>query len=148
MNQPQTFQLKVATAKIKKQVKDGPLFFILPTLLVAGVIVFCYAVPAPERDKAPQGEATAATSPAPEEQEIIGVVYDESAVPMEESAFMAEEEPPMADAEYQDFEEVTDDEGEEPADTDEENPSDESSDESPSDAAEDSLPTPFAYKNI
>lgn len=142
MNQPQTFQLKVATAKIKKQVKDGPLFFILPTLLVAGVIVFCYVVPAPDWDKASQGEATVAAAPAPEEQEIIGVVYDESAVPMEESAFMAEEEPPMADAEYQDFEEVADDEGEDPADTDEESPSDDAPDDSPGEAAEDSLPTP------
>lgn len=138
MKQPQTFQLKVATAKVKKQVKDGPLFFILPTLLVAGVIAFCYAVPAPARDKAPESEA-AAVSPAPEEQEIIGVVYDESAVPMEESAFMAEEEPPMADAEYQDVEEVVEDEGEETvAAEEEESPadgSDEASDEA-SDAAE------------
>lgn len=107
-NQPRTFQLKVATAKVKKQVKDGPLFFILPPLLVIGVIVFCYVAPAPLHATADKAVGAAPAAAAPVEQAITGVVYDESAAPMEESTFIAEEEEPMADAEYQDFEEEVD----------------------------------------
>lgn len=131
-NQPQTFQLKVATAKVKKQVKDGPLFFILPPLLVIGVIVFCYVAPAPAQDKATRDTAAVAAAAAPDEQEITGVVYDESAAPMEESAFIAEAEEPMADAEYQDFEEETDEP--EPDDAGEDDAADENEEEEADDA--------------
>lgn len=121
INKPQTFQLKVAQAKVKKQAKDGPLFFILPPLLVAAVIAFCYAFPSPAIAQAePPGKVADLSDPSPQAAE--GFIDREAGSPADGSSFVADEEPQMVDGEYPD-EEPYEDLDEEPgpsADTAEE----------------------------
>ncbi len=56
-------KLKVATAEVKQVEPEGPMYYILPPLLVLIVIIFCYAVESPAVGKAAEN-APAQTSSA------------------------------------------------------------------------------------
>ncbi|MBR3925216.1 MAG: hypothetical protein IKJ58_00460 [Akkermansia sp.] len=56
-------KLKVASAEVKQVEPEGPLYYILPPLLVLIVIIFCYAVESPAAGKS-AGNAPAQTSSA------------------------------------------------------------------------------------
>ena len=55
-------KLKVATSVVRKEKGEGPLFYILPPLLVVAVFAFCAlsGSPTPVREAASQGEAAVA----------------------------------------------------------------------------------------
>lgn len=57
-------QLKIATAEVKQDKKDGPLFYILPPLLVVAVFVYCLIAtpPAPQVTEEQPSEQTEATA--------------------------------------------------------------------------------------
>jgi hypothetical protein len=56
-------KLKVATADVKQVEPEGPMYYILPPLLVLIVIIFCYTVESPAAGKAAEN-APAQTSTA------------------------------------------------------------------------------------
>lgn len=58
-------ELKVATAEVKEEKKEGPLFFILPPLVVLAVFVYCMVSTPP----APSEEAMDAEDAAIEQME-------------------------------------------------------------------------------
>ncbi|MBR5521933.1 MAG: hypothetical protein IKV82_00495 [Akkermansia sp.] len=45
-------ELKIATAEVKEEKKEGPLFYILPPLVVLAVFIYCMVAtpPAPAED--------------------------------------------------------------------------------------------------
>jgi len=62
-------KLKVATSVVRKEEGEGPLFYILPPLLVVAVFAFCAlsGSPTPAHEAASQGEAAAAAVPGQSE---------------------------------------------------------------------------------
>lgn len=55
-------QLKVATAEVKRVKAEGPLYYILPPVLVLAVIIFCYTATSPAAAGKSGEEAPAATA--------------------------------------------------------------------------------------
>lgn len=108
--QPQNrLRLKVATATVKKVEKNGPLFYILPPLLVVAVLLFCYLAPSPvtsgpsgkPESTSPQA-AVAAAAPVAETQ---GIEIDESSFVADQGTEnpASGEEMQMEDGEYPDL---------------------------------------------
>lgn len=58
MNTRTGARLKVASAEVKRQEPEGPLFYILPPALVLAVIIFCHCA-------TPPADATEKKAPTP-----------------------------------------------------------------------------------
>ncbi|MBQ8479957.1 MAG: hypothetical protein IJ503_06185 [Akkermansia sp.] len=53
-------KLKIATAEVKRVKPEGPLYYILPPVLVLAVLIFCYTATPPKSATAPAEPAAAA----------------------------------------------------------------------------------------
>ena len=54
--------LRVASAEVQRKKPEGPLYYILPLVLVLGVIIFCHVAKSPAGGKQPATPAPAAVT--------------------------------------------------------------------------------------